>query len=540
MLLGIAYHVSLSFAVGFPWMVQDTQATPGFYLFNFFVHGFRMPLFFLLSGFFTAMLWRKRGLAYTAKHRVRRIFLPLVLGAVTIVPLMGSAIGYAMSFGAESRSGAEGKGSADASFAQLWEKAPAGDLDALDRALAQGFDINQPHPMFQSPLLIATALADEPDLINALLERGADINGRGQDGGTALHAAAFFGKARSAQALIDAGADTSATNNAGDSVISVAQVDWGITKAIADMIQVPVERKSLEAGRIAILEALGVPTDPSSERTVSEKEQSMEMPPWVGQLFVAPVFAHLWFLAFLCWLMIAFALYAWVSQKMGWSAAPRWLTLSPWGLCLWIALTCLPQALMGIELAYFGPDTSVGLLPYPHVLAYYALFFFFGVFYFETKDSSVSLGHSWKWSLPLTLLILFPFGISCSTGFFPALTAWIPESAHRTVSVVTQAAYAWLASIGFMGLFHALLKRENQKIRYLSDASYWLYLAHLPLVFIGQAWVRDWQAPALLKFSLVTVILTVVLLLSYHYLVRYTPIGRLLNGRRDRPAPAAS
>ena len=31
------------------------------------IHGFRLPLFFLVSGFFTAMLWRNRGLKQLAK-----------------------------------------------------------------------------------------------------------------------------------------------------------------------------------------------------------------------------------------------------------------------------------------------------------------------------------------------------------------------------------------------------------------------------------------------------------------------------------------
>ena len=43
------------------------------------IHGFRLPLFFLVSGFFTAMLWRNRGLMQLAKHRAIRILLPLVI-----------------------------------------------------------------------------------------------------------------------------------------------------------------------------------------------------------------------------------------------------------------------------------------------------------------------------------------------------------------------------------------------------------------------------------------------------------------------------
>ena len=50
------------------------------------IHGFRMPLFFLLSGFFTAMLWQSRGLRRLWRHRVERLGLPLLAGMFTVVP----------------------------------------------------------------------------------------------------------------------------------------------------------------------------------------------------------------------------------------------------------------------------------------------------------------------------------------------------------------------------------------------------------------------------------------------------------------------
>ena len=62
MLLGVVLHASLSFFPGF-WPVKDDTATfdgPYDEILHA-IHGFRMPLFFLLSGFFTTMLWRQRG-----------------------------------------------------------------------------------------------------------------------------------------------------------------------------------------------------------------------------------------------------------------------------------------------------------------------------------------------------------------------------------------------------------------------------------------------------------------------------------------------
>jgi len=81
MLLGIALHISLSFFPTF-WSVQDSRSSSGGWYDEFFfsIHGFRMPLFFLLSGYFTAMLWQRRGLKQLLWHRITRIGFPLAGG----------------------------------------------------------------------------------------------------------------------------------------------------------------------------------------------------------------------------------------------------------------------------------------------------------------------------------------------------------------------------------------------------------------------------------------------------------------------------
>ena len=91
MLLGIVLHAALSYT-GIPiWPTVDDAWLPFMEIHNI-IHGFRMPLFFLLSGFFTAMLWKRRGLGGLLIHRVKRILLPLVVGMFTIIPLTWAAI----------------------------------------------------------------------------------------------------------------------------------------------------------------------------------------------------------------------------------------------------------------------------------------------------------------------------------------------------------------------------------------------------------------------------------------------------------------
>src|SRR5690606_21035444 len=68
--------------------------------------------------------------------------------------------------------------------------------------------------------------------------------------------------------------------------------------------------------------------------------------------------------------------------------------------------------------------------------------------------------------------------------------------------------------------------------RYLADASYWIYIVHLPLVMVGQVLMLDAPLPWWGKLTGVVLGVMAVSLLSYELLVRHTFIGKALNGRR--------
>jgi len=103
-----------------------------------------------------------------------------------------------------------------------------------------------------------------------------------------------------------------------------------------------------------------------------------------------------------------------------------------------------------------------------------------------------------------------------------------------------QVLFTWGMCFGCMGLFRSLFAKENKAMRYISDSSYWLYIAHLPLVLLGQWLVRSWNVPHLVKFVVLTVLISAFLLWTYEKLVRYSWLGTLLNGKRTRPAAEPS
>ncbi|MEW4488207.1 acyltransferase family protein [Thalassoglobus sp. JC818] len=539
MLLGIALHAALSFTP-LPWPVQDENQSPMFGLFMSLVHGFRMPLFFVMSGFFTAMLWRKRGLKALLQHRFKRIFLPLLLGLATIIPLTNVIMIWAIYSGANA---AVQEAPSDFANADLWTLIRFGQHEELARREFSQDEINQLHRESGSSPLAYAALFEDPETVQTLLNLGADPSLKSRDGNTALHSAAFLGRSEVLKVLLNAGADPTILNAQRQRPMESARVDWGTTQFIAGMIQVPIEQTSVEAGRqevLALLESPALTENQANAPPVATVASGQfQLGQFLQTLMGMHLFHHLWFLWFLCWLVVAFAVYAMLADRIGWKGIHGPWILSPLRYLWLIPITMIPQWEMGRAFPTFGPDTSTGLIPYPHVLLYYGVFFAFGALYFDSDDETGRVGKYWWISIPVAIFMVFPVGLVFAFGsseFSPQLG----ETATRLISASLQVTYAWLLTFGLMGVFRRFVNAENPTIRYLSDSSYWLYLAHLPLIFVAQILVRDWSAPALVKFILINVVVTAILLLSYDKLVRYSWLGRLLNGPRTRPVRVAA
>ena len=98
MLLGVLLHVACSYQLGTAdagWPYRDPQQSLGATVLVLGVHLFRMPLFFVLAGFFGALLIAKRGRRGFARQRLYRLGVPLIAGVLTVVPLVGLAFAYA-------------------------------------------------------------------------------------------------------------------------------------------------------------------------------------------------------------------------------------------------------------------------------------------------------------------------------------------------------------------------------------------------------------------------------------------------------------
>jgi peptidoglycan/LPS O-acetylase OafA/YrhL len=91
LLLGVAFHATLSFLPGIPpgiWSMVDNSPSPLLSDAGFVAHIFRMSLFFFIAGFFARMLYHKLGKRGFWANRALRIGVPLVVGWVILWPII--------------------------------------------------------------------------------------------------------------------------------------------------------------------------------------------------------------------------------------------------------------------------------------------------------------------------------------------------------------------------------------------------------------------------------------------------------------------
>jgi hypothetical protein len=454
MLLGIVLHAALAYS-GVPWVATDGRV-PALTGAVVVIHGFRMELFFLLSGFFSAMLLERRGLRGMVRHRARRIGIPLLVGLGTVVPLVWGVVTWAAVVGAST-----------------------------------------PPESVLRESVVPKSVVHEPGMHESTVQDSA---------------------------LQDsvAGDSTAPETRAPEA----ASLDIGSSTEPSDASHPAEEAPETRPD-----------VDPRAEIGPSPVETLR----WL--LFRFPFFHHLWFLWFLVWMVTGLAIAtACVRSRAGRCIrdrlrppprVARLLVGSPFALAWLVPLTACTVAAMGVgrDGPRFGADTSAGLLPIPAVFLHHAIFFAAGVLLFAVPDALAGVSRRWGFSLLLAVVVL-PLGIGFGLDAPWSRTMVAAPALHGAIAAVLASLFAWLASVGLVGLFARLLPRERPGIRYLSDSAYWLYLAHLPLVMAGQVALRGVGWPPFVKFVVLVVASTALLLASYEWCVRRTWIGVMLHGER--------
>ncbi|HZJ42620.1 MAG TPA: ankyrin repeat domain-containing protein [Pyrinomonadaceae bacterium] len=117
----------------------------------------------------------------------------------------------------------------NASTERLWQIAEAGDLTELDAVLKKGADLNGCNRNGVSALMRASS-AGNHHMVQALLEHGADIHAHRNDGFNAILLATFFGHFKTVRVLVEHGADLDQTTRCGNT-----PEDWARARAFEEI-----------------------------------------------------------------------------------------------------------------------------------------------------------------------------------------------------------------------------------------------------------------------------------------------------------------
>ena len=110
-------------------------------------------------------------------------------------------------------------------------------LEAVKQHIEAGTDLNKKDPMSGSTPLITAASFGKNKIAQVLIDAGADMTLKNNDGATALHTAAFFCRVEVVQSLVDAKADKTAKNNFGMTPRESVMGPFAEIKPIYEMLQ---------------------------------------------------------------------------------------------------------------------------------------------------------------------------------------------------------------------------------------------------------------------------------------------------------------
>jgi ABC-type multidrug transport system ATPase subunit/peptidoglycan/LPS O-acetylase OafA/YrhL len=266
-----------------------------------------------------------------------------------------------------------------------------------------------------------------------------------------------------------------------------------------------------------------------------------EMPKTFGAL---PLF-HLWFLYQLLWLYAgALVMRSVVAALDGGQLLRGWLDRLTAGAVRWPAgalMLGLPLAGCLLALPMWMPWVGIptpdqSMIPQLPATVGFGTAFAFGWLVHRAPDALAALRSRWL----LHLALAVASSAVCLYILKTQPVFGMPEN-PKLVFTLSLVASAWAWSFAITGGALRFLSGYSAMRRYISDASYWIYLAHLPLVCALQVWVGDWPLHWGVKYPVVVLASLALLLLSYHWLVRSTVIGKVLNGKaRPRRAVAAA
>lgn len=236
-----------------------------------------------------------------------------------------------------------------------------------------------------------------------------------------------------------------------------------------------------------------------------------------------PTTMHLWFL----YNLVFFCIFTWALQYINWQWLRAYFNRITPVRFLGLFPLLLAPALLSVAAPLPAPDS---FFPQLWSFGFFGLFFALGYWIFSTENF-IDRFKSYVVQLlvmSIALYVVFYWLIPKQFTLEPAsLFSW-----KKVVVSLCEAYISVWMSLACLVWGKTYLNVHNRIMRFMSDSSYWIYIIHLPLIFALQYLMMDKDWSLLAKYSATMTATLVVGVLSYVLLVRWTPIGWMLNGRR--------
>jgi peptidoglycan/LPS O-acetylase OafA/YrhL len=236
---------------------------------------------------------------------------------------------------------------------------------------------------------------------------------------------------------------------------------------------------------------------------------------------------HLWFLYYLIFFAIATVLCVQIPRlKFDWLfSRPALLVLFP--------LILLPSVLQaGVPLP--APESFV---PTWWPCAFYGFFYWLG-WQLRGRESMLDRLSPYVWILLVASGLLFvPYYLCMPTLDLSLIMrgASPPRGWSVMIAAVSTCYLSVLLTILSLLLGKRFLQHRSPMLGWIADASFWVYLVHLPLVIFFQTLLIPLEWSVLIKLAITILSTLLFCMATYVVFVRYTPLGLMLHGKRSFP-----
>ena len=167
---------------------------------------------------------------------------------------------------------------------------------------------------------------------------------------------------------------------------------------------------------------------------------------------------------------------------------------------------------------------SDSLMPVPTLLAYFSFFFLFGWLLSGQDDLLEGLKRGAWLRFAAGALIAIPgfllfYNNTDFTGNVGIAGILAGSGQLRIIGLFTVGLVCWLMLFGIWGLLARYVRRESRVLRYLADASFWIYLVHIPFLVALQSSLAETHLEVVLRYAL-TVAGTLALAIGSYALVQ--------------------